>query len=809
MEMFIDVSAVKLGMQRLTFVYGDSYINLPALNPKIPFDDQASTANSANLAYSDKAYPLKLRAPSTYSAAYLELHPELRFMRQPLGSRVTLSYTKNGTGDIRVWTQGPTGTEILGDGTTTFSWTNGDTAPTVIVEGVSPSSSSDDVILTLSYQAPPSYGSGATPAASPTTQPVNSKMTVDRPQVRVDANRDGTISFADTSDVTSADHPYRFWLNTDVEDKTSTTKSSVPSLDNPSSNPLPDYLSDTIKNTRDLTDFARLEIKPPADFIADSKLHPLGDWKVTAQLIGSTGLPEIKLFRAASKGFDYLTNQTAADVQCSHTPLATQDGGISFGYNDTVSNILSSGSSETSVPISLDDARAGVLPFLFEAGSAGNGKLVFKFYKLGLLAGSDSLYLSLHDIKNMYEVWTLADNNGNPVGDTTEFRNPRNVGQTPAAVVPFSTNVAPTIDSGPTDDLARSLDSQDYTLFVHGWRMKTDERRAFAEAAYKRLYWQGYKGRFGMFSWPTEWMDTEALPGGFPNVFSARVVNNFNNSEMKAYASAGALRTLINSLDAGHYSVNLYAHSMGNIVASEALRQEAVLNSTANQTFLHTYVASQAAVSAAAYNPDVLNNPANVSWYGSNSDAIIGPDIYSHFTAGGLSYFGGIGRVAGRIYNFFNPNDGAIAALTAWPLNQYLKPSTETPLDYRYDPETGHFIETNPRILGLGIHWRKDLNLADPYDAYAVMAYAAPSRSKGLGAVAGVAAPFNTAGEVNLKSAFNSDPKNNFTSSRDDHSGQFNLDYPQRHMYWHVLMQRFGLSPIDDGTPNIGGDPRP
>ena len=44
-----------------------------------------------------------------------------------------------------------------------------------------------------------------------------------------------------------------------------------------------------------------------------------------------------------------------------------------------------------------------------------------------------------------------------------------------------------------------------YILFVHGWNMETWEKDRFAETAFKRLYWQGYQGRFGEFRWPTDY----------------------------------------------------------------------------------------------------------------------------------------------------------------------------------------------------------------------------------------------------------------------------------------------------------------
>ena len=51
----------------------------------------------------------------------------------------------------------------------------------------------------------------------------------------------------------------------------------------------------------------------------------------------------------------------------------------------------------------------------------------------------------------------------------------------------------------------RQLDTNTpYILFVHGWNMAPWEKDRFAETAFKRLYWQGYQGRFGEFRWPTD-----------------------------------------------------------------------------------------------------------------------------------------------------------------------------------------------------------------------------------------------------------------------------------------------------------------
>lgn len=54
-----------------------------------------------------------------------------------------------------------------------------------------------------------------------------------------------------------------------------------------------------------------------------------------------------------------------------------------------------------------------------------------------------------------------------------------------------------------------------YILFVHGYNMKPWEKDRYAETAFKRLYWQGYQGRFGAFDWPTTVQGILNLTSGF------------------------------------------------------------------------------------------------------------------------------------------------------------------------------------------------------------------------------------------------------------------------------------------------------
>jgi len=80
------------------------------------------------------------------------------------------------------------------------------------------------------------------------------------------------------------------------------------------------------------------------------------------------------------------------------------------------------------------------------------------------------------------------------------------------------------------------------------------EKNWFAETEFKRLYWQGYQGRFGLFRWPTTDQTLTYLTA-------------FDNSENHAWASATGLLNLITNLNA-KYPGNVYltAHSQGTVV---------------------------------------------------------------------------------------------------------------------------------------------------------------------------------------------------------------------------------------------------
>jgi esterase/lipase superfamily enzyme len=175
----------------------------------------------------------------------------------------------------------------------------------------------------------------------------------------------------------------------------------------------------------------------------------------------------------------------------------------------------------------------------------------------------------------MYERWTVGDSPSVP----------------PLTVAVKASNDLPTNPVVQPFQYPTNLNTTTpYILFVHGWNMRTEDKDHFAETAFKRLYWQGYQGRFGSFRWPTF--------NGFNGTLMQLVTsptekNNYDNSEYQAWQSGQGLMNKLTDLNAeypGH--VYLLAHSMGNVVAGEALR----LSGTSQ--IVKTYVASQAAISA-------------------------------------------------------------------------------------------------------------------------------------------------------------------------------------------------------------------
>jgi hypothetical protein len=359
----------------------------------------------------------------------------------------------------------------------------------------------------------------------------------------------------------------------------------------------------------------------------------------------------------------------------------------------------------------------------------------------------------------------------------------------PTNIAKISQNSSDTFYQFPTNV---SIDP--YILFVHGWNMEAWDKDRFAETAFKRLYWQGYQGRFGVFHWPTE----HTFKGLSSLATDPDEKDNFDRSEYQAWQSGTGLLNKLTDLNnqyPGH--VYMLAHSMGNVTAGEALRL------AGSHQVVNTYVASQAAISAHTYDPGVTNYSFS---YPPFSSAPTTPNIYAGWFA--TNYGGG----AGRIVSFYNTNDFALKR-SVWQLDQLFKPDKSVWMggsrwDYGYlgsatDPEpwTNFFKQRAPELET--VHF--DIYNV-PTNRYEVMGLAAHSWTTALGATP----PRGTPGALSNITAtvylgrgtpriWPPDAVHPATPYDEHffHSGQFRGIYWQQQGYWSELLgpEAFRIQP--------------
>jgi hypothetical protein len=428
------------------------------------------------------------------------------------------------------------------------------------------------------------------------------------------------------------------------------------------------------------------------------------------------------------------------------------------------------------------------LRLLFEGCTAGSGHLKLVFFKRSgetytEIAETPGVWLKLEKIGDMYEHWSVGNGNGS-IPDSIAARVPASGGSSA-----FSYGVA-------------SPEEQRYILFVHGWNMEKWEKERFAETAYKRLWWQGYKGRFGLFSWPTT--------HGFEDEMDAILDStNFDRGEFSAWRSAAPLRQLLQTLYAAHAGeLYVLSHSMGGVVASEALR---VQSDAGGAQIIKVYVARQTALSAHIYDGTLsaTTGSANALQWVYNHPQIPGgpqnygpttPNIYKNWMAFLLSGSATSSSSVGTLINFYNENDWALAAPT-WQFNQISKPDyTDLPSQsYQYyytgDIETLPFDGFRKMLFTIADATALELGSRTVVaDRYEIMSFAAESRVKAFGATPGIIQGITRS--VDIQTLWPVDPDNH--TAHKWHSAQFRSTIQRQRSYWRTLLsdQSFDIPTI-------------
>lgn len=205
---------------------------------------------------------------------------------------------------------------------------------------------------------------------------------------------------------------------------------------------------------------------------------------------------------------------------------------------------------------------------------------------------------------------------------------------------------------------------------------------------------------------------------------------------------------------------------MGNVVTGEALHQ-------LTSSIVHTYIASQAAISAHCYDNSITNY-----WNGFNT-----PNVYGHYTLGkspDASYLASNPSKAGKLVQYFNAKDWALGW---WETDNQMKP------DLNYDYHEGD-ADVDSYAPGLGDRFYYDSvlpyderTLTFPADRFEIFARCAESRSQALGRVSSVSG-FSRC--QNLEDY-------GYDHQHYSHSRQFRSNIVDEWPYWAAVKTDFNL----------------
>jgi len=620
----------------------------------------------------------------------------------------------------------------------------------------------------------------------------------------VDANRDGNIDNLDVG-ATTAPAPFRFWVNDGIDGPCPISNESTVQDDLQPNVPgaVPNCQTGHITCTRDLENLARLWVYTSGMGTAISSGQVILGLELQSTTGGAAygwgptdGSPAINLYLAAPKagvtvntgGADYLTdtNTAKAQLQGSYPAmLGTVARNQPFYFSKSQLADLANPNSTAY--------------FLFEGAVRGTGKLVLTFNSVinGVLTkvGEGApVYLDLKETAELYERWSVGDGPNNKTLTANGGGGPKAVASivTMDPTRPLAAGATPLHygSGGPAaNGLAVIGDPQenDYVLFVHGWNLAPWEKDAFAATMLKRLYWQGYKGKFGTFQWPTTYGSSSIEI--FNNI---QEITGFDDGEYNAWQSAMPLALLLSSSEPSgirNFNVFIMAHSMGNIVTGEALR---LVSQQPSPPHISGYAAAQAAVSAETYDQTPSQN--DPLYFGPKL-LFVGPAIFGPFTPDIYSSWLVPAEAAtSSLESFYNVND---FALHLWNFDEVYKPDNRL--------FTGGFIYgygstdyTTPQNLFYKQRFSAvtHLDLVTPLiNRYEIMAYDAQPRRRALGEVPD-ASGFNP---TSLQGIWGTDTQkmpNGLFSGHPWHSAEFRFTFADQYKYWGSLLCDFGIMPL-------------
>lgn len=576
--------------------------------------------------------------------------------------------------------------------------------------------------------------------------------------IAVDANRNSEVQMGFSTDTTTQEKPFVFWVNDDFDEDNKDEVSGTP-----------DWNDGLIQCARDLEDFSRIKISVSGlrEAFQQGKFKIGFEWKQT------TGSPAVQVYPQVeeSAGEGYLKDeQTAAaqivpGVPTGRWALVAEDSCTLIGTGQAKVFAAMPNSIATR-----DFESDGMIHLLFEGCGEGKGQLCITIHdENGAKIGDGpGVWLDLKNIKKMYVRAKGTPENGIDAPFESYFTQPN----------PPPTAYVDDPNGQPFQEPCDEADS--LIVYVHGIHAPfTAVLDAYmgnilaAEVVFKRLWHQGFKGRFAFYKWPA------LNPAGFGSTGF-----EFNGSEYRAWKYGRGLAQFVNSIN--KTSKNLFAHSQGNIVCGAALTDYGLS--------VDNYVLTQAAVPAGCYDTSGgQSDPNSINGYARFWNREVSkptPDF-----ACDLGYRGylQIHGVSGNVKNFHNFDDYALASgrtfllfETHWEANQdSYKPDSSASNANAYTYFPGNPTGQRCQLVDALFAGRF---VTDSHEAMSMIARPRSKAAGALGATRGV-----IGSDFDLSAMRDSTGQQVFTRSGDDHGAQVGRRIQEIWPYYTELGDAFGV----------------
>jgi hypothetical protein len=197
-------------------------------------------------------------------------------------------------------------------------------------------------------------------------------------------------------------------------------------------------------------------------------------------------------------------------------------------------------------------------------------------------------------------------------------------------------------------------------VFVHGFNVTSSDATGEFGEAYKRAYWQGFRGNFIGFSWYGDPPPVVSSTGNGSPLSPA----NFDGAVQNALETAGTFLNFVQVLETPNSAggegipannVNVMAHSLGNLVVWDALRIEKALGGS---PVINNLVDVESAVWADAFTP---LTPITLPSPPAAPTALTVQDLRIDSWLGYFVPTGGLGSTTlGNVINSYYGADGAL-----------------------------------------------------------------------------------------------------------------------------------------------------